>query len=117
MPDRGIRIPAPVARLAILIVVLSVAVAGGDVLVQGFNDAAIQAAIHRAAAGGTVRLPAGDYVFTGTVTVDRPLVLIGNARLLDVGVIEPGEPNEPPRWSSAPSVCRTDDDDLTLFYI
>jgi hypothetical protein len=117
MPDRGIRIPAPVARLAILIVVLSVAVAGGDVLVQGFNDAAIQAAIHRAAAGDTVQLASGDYVFTGTVTVDRPLVLVGAARLLDVGAIEPGEPNDPPRWSSPPSVCRTDDDDLTLFEV
>jgi hypothetical protein len=117
MPDRDIRRPIPVARLAIVIIVLSAVVAGADVLVQGFNDAAIQAAVHQAAAGDTVRLPAGDYVFTGTVTVDRPLVLVGAGRLLDVGIIEPGEPNEPPRWGSAPSVCRTDDDDLTLFEV
>ncbi|SVE49885.1 uncharacterized protein METZ01_LOCUS502739, partial [marine metagenome] len=91
MPDRDIRRPTPVARLAILIIVLSAVVAGADVLVQGFNDAAIQAAVRRAAAGDTVRLPAGDYVFTGTVTVDRPLVLVGAGRLLDVGIIEPGE--------------------------
>ncbi len=103
------------ARRVLFILALPTVVSGDVILVRGFDDAAIQAAVHQASAGDTVRLPAGDYVFTGTVTVDRPIVLMGTGRLRDVGVIEPGEPNEPPRWNPTPSVCRTDDDDLTLF--
>ncbi|MEC8930542.1 MAG: hypothetical protein VYB08_03945, partial [Candidatus Latescibacterota bacterium] len=92
------------ARRALFILALPTVVSGDVILVRGFDDAAMQAAVHQASAGDTVRLPAGDYVFTGTVTVDRPIVLMGTGRLRDVGIIEPGEPNEPPRWNPTPSV-------------
>ena len=104
-------------RMCLAMTIALSTLAGAEVVVQGFDDAAIQAAVYQAAAGDTVRLPAGEYNFSRTVTVDRPLALVGAGRLLDVGVIESGEPNDPPHWSPAPSVCRTDDVDLTLFEV
>ena len=34
-----------------------------------------------------------------------------------MGVVEPGEPNDPPYWSGPPSVCLTEDPDLRLFRV
>ena len=85
--------------------------------VDGFTGEAVQEAVYAATAGDTLLLPAGEYTFTGTVVIDRSLTLLGAAELLDVGVVEPGEPNDPPYWSGPPSVCFTVDPDLVLFRV
>ena len=85
--------------------------------VDGFTSEAVQEAVFSASAGDTLVFPAGEYVFTGTVVIDRSLTLLGAAELVDVGVVEPGEPNEPPYWDGPASVCLTEDPDLLLFRV
>ena len=85
--------------------------------VDGFSGEAVQEAVFSASDGDTLLFPAGDYVFTGTVVIDRSLTLRGAAQLADVGVVEPGEPNQPPHWDGTPSVCLTEDPDLVLFRV
>ena len=85
--------------------------------VDGFSGEAVQEAVFSASDGDTLLFPAGDYVFTGTVVIDRSLTLRGAAQLADVGVVEPGEPNQPPHWDGTPSVCFTEDPDLLLFRV
>ena len=85
--------------------------------VDGFSGEAVQEAVFSASDGDTLLFPAGDYVFTGTVVIDRSLTLLGAAQLADVGVVEPGEPNQPPHWDGTPSVCFTEDPDLLLFRV
>ena len=71
----------------------------------------------RASAGDTLVFPRGEYLFTETVVIDRSITLVGAAKLVDVSVVEPGEPNDPPYWDSPPSVCYTADSDLDLFHV
>ena len=85
--------------------------------VDGFTGEAVQEAVHAAAAGDTLLLPPGEYAFSRTVVIDRSLTLLGAAELVDVGVVEPGEPNDPPYWGGPPSVCFTKDPDLVLFQV
>ena len=74
--------------------------------VEGFTSAAIQEAVSRASAGDTLVFPRGEYLFTETVVIDRSITLLGAAELVDVGEVEPGEPNDPPYWDSLPP-CAT----------
>ena len=85
--------------------------------VEGFTSEAVQEAVFAAADGDTLIFPAGEYAFTGTVVIDRSLTLRGVAQLMDVGVVEPGEPNDPPYWEGTPSVCYSEDPDLVLFQV
>ena len=85
--------------------------------VDGFTSDAVQEAVFAAADGDTLLFPAGEYAFTGTVVIDRSLTLRGAAQLMDVGVVEPGEPNDPPYWDGPASVCLTADPDLLLFRV
>ena len=85
--------------------------------VEGFTSAAVQEAVSRASAGDTLVFPGGEYLFTETVVIDRSITLLGAAELVDVGEVEPGEPNDPPYWDSPPSVCYTEDSDLDLFHV
>ena len=85
--------------------------------VEGFTSAAVQEAVSRASAGDTLVFPGGEYLFTETVVIDRSIALLGAAELVDVGEVEPGEPNDPPYWDSPPSVCYTEDSDLDLFHV
>ena len=85
--------------------------------VDGFTSEAVQQAVFSASDGDTLLFPAGDYVFTGTVVIDRSLTLRGAAQLMDVGVVEPGEPNDPPYWEGTPSACITADPDLLMFRV
>ena len=85
--------------------------------VDGFSSEAVQEAVFAAAEGDTLLFPAREYAFTGTVVIDRSLTLLGAAELMDVGLVEPGEPNDPPYWDGAASVCFTEDPDLLLFRV
>ena len=85
--------------------------------VDGFTSEAVQQAVFSASDGDTLLFPAGDYVFTGTVVIDRSLTLRGAAQLMEVGVVEPGEPNDPPYWEGTPSACITADPDLLMFRV
>ncbi len=97
--------------------VLLLAVPGEGLQVDGFTSEAVEEAVLSASDGDTLLFPAGEYVFTGTVAIDRSLTLRGAAQLMDVGVVEPGEPNDPPYWEGTPSVCLTRDPDLVLFQV
>ncbi|MCE5230748.1 right-handed parallel beta-helix repeat-containing protein [bacterium] len=84
----------------------SAAPAGREITVDGFDGAAIQAAVDRAAPGDVVFLPAGDYLCSRTVTVKTPNITIrGAARLQNVCVVEPGPEDTPPTWDAIPSRC------------
>ena len=85
--------------------------------VDGFSSEAVQEAVFAAAEGDTLLFPAREYAFTGTVVIDRSLTLLGAAEIMDVGLVEPGEPNDPPYWDGPPSVCFTEDPDLLLFRV
>ncbi len=98
-----------------LVLLLAVPVSG--LQVDGFTSEAVKEAVLSASDGDTLLFPAGEYVFTGTVVIDRSLTLRGAADLVDVGVVEPGEPNEPPFWDGPPSVCLTEDPDLLMFRV
>lgn len=77
-----------------------------EIKVDGFTSAAIQAAVDRARPGDTIYLPAGDYLCSRTVEVKTDGVTIrGAAKLMNVGVIEPGPENIAPAWDSKPSRC------------
>lgn len=93
------------------------AVAGKIIEVEGYTSAAIQAAVDRAQPGDTVRLPAGDYLCSRTVTVRTPRVTIrGAARLHDVCRVEPGPADTPPAWDGKPSHCCAPRDNLNLTF-
>ncbi len=98
-----------------LVLLLAVPVSG--LQVDGLTSEAVQEAVLSASDGDTLLFPAGEYVFTGTVVIDRSLTLRGAAQLMDVGVVEPGEPNDPPYWDGLPSVCLTEDPDLLMFRV
>ena len=85
--------------------------------VYGFTGEAIQEAIYRASEGDTLILPEGEYLFHKTVIIDRSITLLGAAEIVDVGAVEPKEPNDPPYWDAPPSVCFAEDIDLTLFQV
>jgi len=72
--------------------------------VQGTTGAAVQTAITDAAPDDVLYLPGGDYLFTQTVTVSKPLTICGAAELQNVAVMEAGT-EVPPTWSGTPSRC------------
>ena len=65
----------PAAGLAALWI--GQAASAGTILVTGSDSAAIQAAIARSAPGDTVRLPAGVYAVTGTITLKSHITVAG----------------------------------------
>ena len=117
IPMERIDWKAGVPAMRVLPLLLLLAGPAPGLQVDGLTSEAVQEAVYAAAAGDTLYFPAGEYVFTGTVVIDRSLTLLGAAELLDVGVVEPGEPNDPPYWSGAASVCLTEDPDLRLFQV
>jgi len=88
-----------------------------DITVDGFTDEAVQEAVDAAQAGGTVFFPAGEYNFDATVIIDKSITLTGAAELMNVGVVEPGEANDPPYWDTDPAVIVTENADLNLFEV
>ena len=108
---------AGVVYVLLLVLLAPFAIPTHSLQVYGFTSEAIQEAVYRASAGDTLILPEGEYLFDRTVVIDRSIALIGAAEIVDVGVVEPQEPNDPPYWDSPPSVCLAEDGDLTLFQV
>ena len=119
METRNEKIRAKTAAVRAWLVALLPALAAPaeGLQVEGFTSAAVQEAVSRASAGDTLIFPRGEYLFTETVVIDRSITLLGAAELVDVGEVEPGEPNDPPYWDSFPSVCYTENSDLDLFHV
>ncbi len=116
-PKGRIETKAGAQAVRVLPLLLLLAGPAPGLQVEGFTSDAVQEAVNAASAGDTLFFPPGEYAFTGTVVIDRSLTLRGAAELLDVGVVEPGEPNDPPYWSGPASVCLTEDPDLRLFRV
>lgn len=88
-----------------------------EIKVNGFTDEAVQEAVESASSGDIVVFPEGEYSFNNTVVINKSITLLGAAEFMNVGVVEPGEPNDPPYWDSSPSVCFTENIDLNLFHV
>ncbi|WP_407267904.1 Ig-like domain-containing protein [Radiobacillus sp. PE A8.2] len=87
---------------------------GNTVTVNGFTGEDIQAAIDTAAPGDVVYLPAGTYQVKETIMIQKPIIMKGAAKLLNVGeiewdIVDSEDNNVPPTWDSQPTEIVFDD--------
>jgi hypothetical protein len=111
---KGILFIVPGLTLSLL---QAVQAKGTEIVVRAFTDRAVQEAVEKAVANDVVILPSGQYLFEKTVVIKRGITLRGAANLRDVGGVEPGPENVPPYWDGEPSLCLTQDPELTLFQV
>ncbi len=103
---------------SILFLLIAGVAAAQTVVVNGFTALAIQQAVDQAAPGGTVFLPAGNYLMDRTVNIPHAgLTLRGAGTLENVGRTEPAPPYTPPVWSGGVSRCYTNNIDLLFFRV
>lgn len=81
---------------------------GNSITVNGFTGEAIQAAIDVAAPGDEIYLPAGTYSIKETIKIQKPIIMRGAAKLLNVGeiewdIVDNPDNNIPPEWDSQPT--------------
>lgn len=81
---------------------------GNTITVDSFTGEAIQAAIDAAQDGDEIFLPAGTYKIKDTILIQKPIIMRGAAKLLNVGeiewdIVESEENNIAPVWDGTPT--------------